>query len=208
MKIYLNVFKKTEMGHTYYDVDNSQTKGVKYLSKEDIVAKVSELNGITASEVYSNFSTLVNQKYVENTAKYIKKKIIRDLAFSISNIVHNVPMVVEQPNVQYLKNNIRIKLNYEQDVYNSQYKESKWIQNYLNGIKTTKGLPFEDGDKELVDYLENVILGLKDIQLIVSDANKKEHQFNVSYYKEYKPKKRIMKKINNDELIKSLNKFC
>lgn len=208
MKIFLNVFKKTEMGHTYYDIDNSQIKGVKYLRKNDIVTKVSEMNGITEDEVYSNFSSLVEQKYVENTAKYIKKKIIRDLAFSLANVVHGVPMVVQQPNVEYSKNNIRIKLNYEADVHNSLHKESKWIQNYLNGVKTTKGLPFEDGDKELVDYLENIILGLKDIQLIVTDANEKQHNFNISYYKEYKPKKRIIKKINNDSLVQSLNKFC
>ena len=76
------------------------------------------------------------------------------------------------------------------------YQNSKWIQNYINGVSSKKGAnPFEFGDKEKVTYLESIMVTMGGIDLNV-EYDGKVDTWKLYYYKPspyQKPHKRKKK---------------
>jgi hypothetical protein len=166
------------------EIDNSEFKSTKYLTKDDISFKIASMHGVSVDEIKFDFSKELDKAYETNTNNFIKKEIVDDLKFRLGHLLNNdynkfsdtdINPLYRRLDVDFKNKVIIKKLNYEETVQwyvkERGLKWANWLNNYINGKSDTKGNPFKFGDKEKVTYLEKRMLKLGNVNLNISYNN-------------------------------------
>jgi hypothetical protein len=175
MKIQVHL-KKELTPHSWendfmYVADMKPFLKFKFPSKQHIIETVSKKRGLPADYIIKNFSKNIDELYNKKLNEYIVRKIVDDTKFSICEFVQHKSLTINYSRLAFNEKELKFysTLNYSDSVKNSMYQDAKWVFNYKNGISIPDKCPFTFGDKEKIDFLENIMSEMGEIEIEVNE---------------------------------------